>query len=163
MYVMEIEKYELHIFSSIYSYKFIFFYCLFCIFQVVFKKLYSADSGQDLGTMKSLQDRIQRTNVKLPVKDHYDHDKDFAISFVDAYIVEAILDYFGMDDINSNPKRNFLPEMDDWDGKKEWFKKHFISIVDSYVLPHASESMASSESQGIPVTIILLSMLNETP
>ena len=73
------------------------------------------------------------------------------MSFVSAYEAEAILEYSGIEDINSNPTRNLPP---DWSSaksaeKKEWFYKHFTNIMDMYVMPTKSESNTEGETQAL--------------
>ena len=42
-----------------------------------------------------------KTTVNEDVKNHYDDDKDFMVSYVRAFIVAALLEYFGMEDVCS--------------------------------------------------------------
>ena len=60
--------------------------------------------------MKSEQTRIGRTSVDSDVRKAYDADKDFIVSFVDAYIVEAVLEFFGMEDVHSAPTKHAPPQ-----------------------------------------------------
>lgn len=83
--------------------------------------------------MKCEQNRILRTKVNENVNEYYDADKDFVTSFVDAYMVEAVLDYFGMDNASSVPKKNMPPPFSNSAEASDWVKKHLISIVDLYV------------------------------
>ena len=64
--------------------------------SLIFKQLYKSNSETDVGTMKCEQNRILRANVNENVIEYYDADKEYIISFVDSYIVEAVLDYFGI-------------------------------------------------------------------
>ncbi|KAG1653159.1 hypothetical protein GQR58_025784 [Nymphon striatum] len=52
----------------------------------------------ELGTLKCEAIRLLRTTINPNVNDHYDSDKD-SVSFRDSYIVEAVLDYFEMEDM----------------------------------------------------------------
>ena len=85
--------------------------------------------------MKSAIDRIMRNNVDPDVRKAYDPDKDFAISFVDAYIIEMIGHYFGMETNLSTPTQNIpdnIEEMDN-DKKMQWALEKFGDIVDKFV------------------------------
>jgi hypothetical protein len=105
-------------------------------FLMVFCKcLYSEKSGDEVGTMKSAIDRIMRNNVDPDVRKAYDPDKDFVISFVDAYIIEMICHYFGMETNLSTPTQNIpdnIEEMDN-DKKMQWVLEKFGDIVDKFV------------------------------
>lgn len=79
------------------------------LMEICFKWLYSDVSEHSLGSMKSEKTRIKRTNVDPDVRKAYDADKDFFVSFVDAYIVEALLEYFGMDSVYSAPTKHIPP------------------------------------------------------
>ena len=106
--------------------------------SLIFKQLYKSNSGTDVGTMKCEQNRILRTKVNENVNEYYDADKEFITSFVDSYIVEAVLDYFGMDTVHSVPEKNVPPsnviEVSDW------VSRHFTAIVDQYVGQSSSSS-----------------------
>ena len=116
--------------------------------SLIFKQLYKSNSETDVGTMKCEQNRILRTNVNENVNEYYDADKEYIISFVDSYIVEAVLDYFGMDTVNSVPGKNAPPK-----NKTEvadWVSRHFTAIVDQYVgqsLSISDENMVEGKSE----------------
>ena len=57
------------------------------------------ESTHQKGTTKSTKCRLKRTNVKLNVKAAWDANKEFFLSFTDAFMIEAILDYLDMSDI----------------------------------------------------------------
>ena len=103
--------------------------------MVFFKCLYSEKSGDEVGTMKSAIDRIMRNNVDPDVRKAYDPHKDFVISFVDAYIIEMICHYFGMETNLSTPTQNIpdnIEEMDN-DKKMQWALEKFGDIFDKFV------------------------------
>lgn len=54
----------------------------------IFKVLFSADSFAK-GTLNAAKKNFQRKTVNADVKNHYDHDKDFFISFLKRYVFEA--------------------------------------------------------------------------
>jgi cyclopropane fatty-acyl-phospholipid synthase-like methyltransferase len=49
--------------------------------------------------MNAAKIRLKRKTVKKEVQNHYDHDKDFFLSFLKSYIVEALCDFFGIEEI----------------------------------------------------------------
>ncbi len=113
------------------------FHMLMNFLMVFFKRLYKDDSTDQVGTMKAEAIRISRSNVDSDVRKAYDADRDFVLSFVDAYIVEAVLEYFGMEDVYSYPTRHPLPsDQQDDCAMKEWFSKHFKGLVEEMVAPN---------------------------
>lgn len=101
--------------------------------SLIFKQLYKSSSETDIGTMKCEQNRILRTKVNENINDNYDADKDFIVSFVDSYIVEAVLDYFGMTSASDVPKKNLPPPFNDSFEASAWAKEHLTAVVDTYV------------------------------
>ena len=95
--------------------------------SVCFKVLFNTESTE-VGSMKGEATRIHRRQIKEKVRDAYNEDKDYFLSFTNAYIVEAVCDYFGMDDHLSSPTTAEVPE----DEKYEWAKSHFGRIVKRY-------------------------------
>jgi len=95
--------------------------------SVAFKRLFDAKSSRELGTMKAEQVRIQRTTVSPDVSSAYTADKEFFISFVNSYVVEAILHYFEMEDTLSTPHNKTVPE--DHTERLAWTKQHFTELI----------------------------------
>ncbi len=98
---------------------------------LAYHRLYHVDSGRETGTMKAEQDRIQRKSVKGDAKKAYYADKEYFESFTDAYIVEAVCEYFGLEDILSSPTNYSIP-FDNAD-RLAWATKHFTSLVKQFV------------------------------
>lgn len=101
--------------------------------NVIFKELYDSESGTDIGTLKSLKDRIARTNVKAEVKAAYNQDRDFFISVVDVYITESLLTHFGMDDVLASPTKNVPPKFTSSEEKRQWFFETINNVLDEFV------------------------------
>ncbi|KAK2558952.1 hypothetical protein P5673_018579 [Acropora cervicornis] len=71
-------------------------------------------------------------NVPTTVKNNPDAYEEFFVSVGGAYLVEAFLEFFGMENIGSEPTKN-LPEWNaSMQGKKEHFDKVFGKFVDYY-------------------------------
>ncbi|KAH3840335.1 hypothetical protein DPMN_113782 [Dreissena polymorpha] len=97
--------------------------------------------------MKYEATRIFRTSVNENVNENYDADKDFIVSYVDAYIVEAVLDYFGMDDPLSSPTRHCPPSQPQTkDEKQSWAMMEFCEIVKTYVWAKDEKTSLCQES-----------------
>lgn len=108
-----------------------YFHMAMKLLGVAYKQLYNKDSGINLGTMKSAQTRIQRNSVDADVKNAYNADKDFFISFVDAYIVEAVCHHFDLLDTQSTPPVKVAPLEEDQ--QYDWAVHHFTEMVKSSV------------------------------
>ena len=112
------------------------FHMLMNYLMTFFKKLYNVSSENEIGTMKAEQTRISRSSVDPDVRKAYAADKDFVVSFVDSYIIEAVLEYFGMEDIYSAPSKHVPPpDLSDHVALKEWFQEEFGRLVDEMVAP----------------------------
>ncbi|CAC5386827.1 unnamed protein product [Mytilus coruscus] len=85
------------------------FHMLMAYLKMSLNITYKQESGQDIGTLKSLQDRLSRKNIGDNVNDHYEANKDFFISVTDMYIVECFLEFFGMGDKYSMPTKHVPP------------------------------------------------------
>jgi hypothetical protein len=115
-----------------------FFHIAMKVLSVAFKRLYDAKSCREIGTMKAEQLRIQRTTVSADVSNAYAADKDFFMSFVNSYIIEAILEYFNMEDTLSTPPMKTVPENSD--DRLHWTQQHFKAIVQECVGTFAHRS-----------------------
>ena len=98
------------------------FHMLMNFLTMLFKMLYSQESVKDFGTLKCFQERISRSNVSEDVKNHYDADKDFTVSVINVYIMECVLEFFGMKDVNSEPTKHIPPTLnfDNSEDEKKW-------------------------------------------
>lgn len=105
------------------------FHMMMKLLEVTFKVLYKNDSSESQGSMKAEEIRIKRTNVDPDVRKAYAADKDFVLSFVDAYIVEGLLTFFGMDTIYSAPTKHQPPVNLPPEEMKLWTKQTMRSFV----------------------------------
>lgn len=71
------------------------------------------------------------------MKDGYDANKDFIKSYVDAHIVEATLEYFGMESINSPPTKHQPPA--DPDEIEQWMNSRFKALLKESVWPSSRD------------------------
>ncbi|KAG1675535.1 hypothetical protein GQR58_014656 [Nymphon striatum] len=93
------------------------------------------DCVGELGTLKCEAIRLLRTTINPNVNDHYDSDKD-SVSFCDSYIVEAVLDYFEMEDMYAVCTKIYGPKDETITNylKKDWLLKTFTDIVRKHIL-----------------------------
>lgn len=77
-----------------------------CIFQVVWKLLYSGSSSRDPGTLHAARNFLKAHNVSTqPMKD-VNASVEFLDKYTDALIVSAVLEHFGMATIDAMPSKN---------------------------------------------------------
>ena len=125
------------------------FHLLMNFVQMIFKQLYNEQSTAEIGTMKCEATRILRASVNPNVNEHFEADKDFIVSFVDSYIVAAVMDYFGLEDVHDVPSKNQLPEPCDSDNAKASILNAFSDIVQSYVWAKEDKSRQMQDSDVI--------------
>lgn len=98
---------------------------------LIFNKLYKEKSF-DKGTMNAARIKLSRKTAKKEVQYHYHHDKDFFISFLRAYIVEALCNFFGLETLDGEPTRNTPNGVADEDFEK-WVQYTMDRFIDEYV------------------------------
>ncbi|OWF37960.1 hypothetical protein KP79_PYT14281 [Mizuhopecten yessoensis] len=96
---------------------------------LVFNKLFSSNS-LEVGTLNGEKVRIRRNDVHQDVKNNYDVDKDFFVSFTRDYIVDALCDFFGLDNPDKEPNKNIPPVL----VTSAWLQKTMNLFIDTYVL-----------------------------
>lgn len=72
-------------------------------FLTLMYKVLMNEASLEKGTLNSAKVRLKRSCVHMDVKNHYDDDKDFMVSFVRGYLLKAMLDYFGMKEVTDTP------------------------------------------------------------
>ena len=102
-----------------------------CSLQSVFKRLYK-NSGRESGTLRYFREVLNRRNVNIDIK-HYEACEQLFISIGQNYLVEALLEFFKMDDMNQSPNENnsllFKDDLTEEERKekkkkKAWLKSH---------------------------------------
>ena len=75
--------------------------------QYSYSSLYKADSAGEVGTLKFFRERYGRSNVNpSKVLDSYEGSEQFLVSVGKAYVIEAAMEFFGMENINDYPQYN---------------------------------------------------------
>lgn len=117
------------------------------IFNVLFN-----EHSYEKGTMNSARIKLGRRTVKKDVQHNYDHNKDFFLTFTSSYIIEALCDYFGLEDLKSLPTRNLIGEK-----SAQEVMEHFVRTYVFAENTDATQIVDRSESsvQVIPVTVNL--------
>ena len=70
--------------------------------------LYKEDSFCQKGTLKQLQNLLQRHKVPKEVKKDFRAVNDFIQLLIDSHIIAAALEFFEMDSLESQPRKNKL-------------------------------------------------------
>ena len=86
-----------------------FFHMAMNFLQVPFTQLWDDQSTGEVGTLKAAASRLHLESIDSTVKDAYNADKDFFLSFVDAHVIELVLSHFKMANTFSVPP-NVNPE-----------------------------------------------------
>jgi len=123
------------------NFTFEFFHLQMNLLQVSYDVLMTEDDVRNIGRMLYEKNRLNRSSVKKDVKQAYDADADFFGSFTKAYIVEAIRDYFKLEDLVSAPACH-CPEPDIFSSKDKllaWANTAFEEITSRYVGTFATD------------------------
>ena len=97
--------------------------------------------------MKCEKERIQRKKVNKNVRAHYDPDREFFSSFFKAYLIEAVLEFFGMENRNSRPTRHVPPTFNTKEEEKEWVSITLGKFIDTMIFPAWSNASAPQEAK----------------
>ena len=100
----------------------------------MYKVLFTDRSSGQKGTMFNSKVKLRRTNVSSNSYHTFDDNKDFAISFTDAYIVECLMHFLAMSDIDATPQSFNASHGKSEEDKKRWLKFVVTMFVDNYLL-----------------------------
>ena len=96
---------------------------------------FKMSSAGDIGTMCSNMNIISCTNAKTTnVLDNLNSCKEFVTMETHAFVITAIMKYFGMDDINA-PAQSFIPPdiLDaDIQQKRIWLNRHIKAMLEKF-------------------------------
>ena len=106
--------------------------------MLIFKNLFEENSFEK-GTMNAARIKLARKTVKKEVQHHYDHDKDFFLSFLRSYIVVALCQFFGLDTLNGEPTRNIPTDVATED-LNSWVQQTMDQFIDEYVWARGSDA-----------------------
>ena len=108
--------------------------------QVIWTQLFKNESFCDKGTLKQLANVIRRTNIPVKVKRDFAAARDFLNVVVDAHIVGAAMQFFGMNCMTDAPSKNqydgFLPDASN-EQKSKYLTQCVESMVSQFALHHA--------------------------
>lgn len=101
--------------------------------QLINDVLMDQNSAGEIGTLKYFREQIMHYNVPATVKNNPDAYEDFFDSVGRAYLEEALLEFFSMENIGSEPTKNLLEQNASMQEKKEHFDKALGEFVDYHV------------------------------
>lgn len=128
-------------------------------FQLVYSHLYKAESVREVGTLKFFRERLNRRNVTPEkVTKSYEGCEQFIISVGTAYLLEAALEYWGMDSLKDVPTKHIPPKgilHMSLEKKKEYFNNVIGGFVDEYVMADPdSESLRHFQESEKQETVV---------
>lgn len=113
--------------------------------------MYKSASATDKGTLKQLEVLINRRNVPSVVKRNFSATRDFMNVVLDAHLIVAALNFFGMDSAGDKPTKKAPRDADllSDDSKRKYLQSVLGEFVDKFVLNHTidAESMTSGKPE----------------
>ena len=104
--------------------------------KVVYHTLYTEDA--DEGTLHFAKQKLHRNNVDPNSPDKYNANKELLVSYVTATLLEAAMEYFGMESVESNPTKNLPANDSDHLTPEQALHAGMCSFVDDMILPSFS-------------------------
>ncbi|XP_028409312.1 uncharacterized protein LOC114531912 [Dendronephthya gigantea] len=90
--------------DHLYPYRIVGWHAKRSFLKSVFKRLYK-NSGREAGTIRYFREVLNRRNVTVDIK-HYEDCEQLFMSVGNCYLVEALLEFFKMENVNDSPKEN---------------------------------------------------------
>ena len=121
------------------------------LLQYCYSLLYKAESVGEVGILKYFHEKYDRHNVTpKKVLDSYEGNKELSLSMGRAYIIAAVLHFFGMSSVNDKPTQYMFPKNiihATLEKKKEYFDEAFGMFVKRYILQfdHSGESNVTDD------------------
>ena len=126
----------------------------------MYNLLYKSGSSREVGTLKFFREKYNRRNVTPEkVTDSYEGTEQFLLQIGKAYIIEAALEFWGMEKLDDCPAKNKPPPgiaHQKNEKKVEYFNTFICKFVDEYVLPaREKEKVVGAEENDDDQTINL--------
>lgn len=150
-------KAPIHRYSHLHPITFEFFHLQMNVLKYFYKHLF-VKSCSSIGTMYSSSVRINRKNVNGDINGNYDCNRDFAFSFIDATIVEACMEFFGIESLLGSPTRHWQANMSA-DEKVAWARKAIGQFVDQYVLNEVMLRMGTVQTSASELGVYYYAIL----
>ena len=132
--------------------------------QYCYALLYHAESVDQVGTLKYFREKLNRKNVTpQKVLDSFDGCEELVVSTGKAYIVVALMNFFGMESLDEFPKNNvFVCNIihKPYEVKKEYFDKVIGKFVDSYIFQRGQSPPCGVDEDYVKNYALCLSYLS---
>ncbi|XP_028418118.1 uncharacterized protein LOC114543248 [Dendronephthya gigantea] len=97
--------------------------------KTVFKRLYK-NSGREKGTLRFFREKLNRRNVTVDVK-HYEDCEQLFYSVGKCFVIEALLEFFQMDDTKHKPAANGPHSVHVL--QEEYRKSYIVQVLDKFI------------------------------
>ncbi|XP_028411476.1 uncharacterized protein LOC114534127 [Dendronephthya gigantea] len=129
--------------DHLYPYRIVGWHTKRSFLKSIFKRLYK-NSGRESGTLRYFREVLNRRNVTIDVK-HFEDCEQLFMSVGNCYLIEALLAFFEMDNVDESPKENNpLPPNDLTDEEK---KAHVHAVLDKFLYQFLNQTMEHSDDE----------------
>jgi len=102
--------------------------------------MYSTASARDTGTLYAARNAIDARNVTVDPHNNYYAAAEFLDKVNSAYLIVGALDYFGMETVEDQPKKNeYTGQPNDVHAKKEYVNTTIRQFVQEHVVNQVPE------------------------
>jgi hypothetical protein len=113
-------------------------FVFFALLQFAYNCLFKASSVREICTVKYFREKLNRRNVTADkVTKSYEGCEQFLVSIGIAYICEAAMEFWGLDDLDGKPTKHApqpgMIHLPLWK-KKEYFDEVIGEFVDEFVM-----------------------------
>ena len=108
------------------------------LLQYTYSFLHKAESVNQIGTLKYFREKYNRRNATpSKVLDSYEGSEELFLSVGKAYMITAVLNFFGMSDLEDTPSLHKFPQniaRETTENKKKYFDDAFGKFIDKFLL-----------------------------
>ncbi|XP_028407915.1 uncharacterized protein LOC114530546 [Dendronephthya gigantea] len=136
--------------DHLYPYRIVGWHAKRSFLKSVFKRLYK-NSGREAGTIRYFREVLNRRNVTVDIK-HYEDCEQLFMSVGNCYLVEALLEFFKMENVNDSPKENNpLPDQEDLSEEEK--KTHLMTVLDKFLDEYVFQDTSCSDVDSLEENI----------
>ncbi len=109
----------------------------------MYNLLYKSGCVREVGTLKYFREKYNRKNVTPEkVANSYEGSEQFLLSVGKAYILEAAMEFWGLQNVNDSPTKHVPPP-----GILHKTKEMKLEYVDEFVIPDPDKENSATEQQ----------------